>query len=354
MSLSLLSLPTFRSTTRTGWLGIDIGTAAVKLAQVRYQNRSWELVSAKTIPVVDKSPAETATAAIESLLEGHSKWLAKPAGCVVTESPDLRSLEVPSEQRSNINGYLKSQSGLVGSGLSTTVWPSTWKSPATENLPCHVYAIHEQTVNSISERLFESGAECRVMESAPHALARLSMFHAEHPNMVCGIIDWSAQHPLFVLTRNGQPYYTRLLRNCSYGQVVQEMSDKLGLSTADVWSLLSGIGSSSCEPADLPSLSNTINELTQTTRHRFLAEVSRTLAFLRSEDSELVPAKLWLVGGGATFPGIAEMIGEETGLLTAAWSLPFKAASDGCRTLNIQHSDFATAISLSALPIFAS
>ncbi len=353
MSISLLSLKPAKKTNLTGWLGIDIGSTAVKIAQVRQKGETWELLSAQLFPVTeDSNPLETAVEGVESLSGTKSKWFGKQAACITTESPDIRSLDVPNASRGDINGYLAQQPGLAGLKLSTIVWPSTWKVSPTDNLPCHVYGIHEPTTDIICERLFDQGAHCQVMESLPHSLARLMKFSPKSSNKVQGIIDWSAKHPLFVLVRNGDPYYTRLLKNCSFGKAVSEMSKKLDLCAQDAWNLLSGIGSATTGRTDLPSLSNTINELTQTTRHQFLAEINRTLSFLRSENQELVPSKLWLVGVGASFPGISELLSEETKLPTEGWYLP--TATPQANIANSgKYTTFASAISLSAIPLLS-
>lgn len=309
---------------------------------------------ARLFPVPEGSnPLETASNGLESLLGVSSKWFGKQAAVVTTETPDLRSLEVPLASRGDINGYLAQQQGMAGLKLSTIVWPSTWKVSAKDNLPCHVYGIHEPTTDIICERLFERGAQCQVMESLAHSLARLMKFSPSSANQVHGVIDWSAKYPIFVLVRNGEPYYTRLLRNCSFGKAVDEMSKKLGLDRQDAWSLLSGAGNATTGRNDLPSLSNTIYELTQTTRHQFLGEISRTLSFLRSENKELVPSKIWLVGAGASFPGISELVTEETKISSAPWSLPSDLPQGSVANLAGKHTTFATAISLSGIPILS-
>lgn len=347
MSINLLPSTVSSRSSRTGWVGIDIGTSAVKIAVISKSKNKFALEHQELIPV------ESVNGHVEIACNAaryYTSWLGKVAGKSAAISCslnlDLRSLEVPPSERDNIQLYLENQPGLSGSGVRTAVWPTTWRMPPNEMLPCHVFGFHQETADDIASSLHQSGLRPEAMESIPHVLARLPKLINWQTNEVHAVIDWAADNPLFVLSRYGLPYYTRRIKRCSYSDLVKEVSDKLKLDTNDVWQLLTELGRASINNQRFSKILSTLRDVSQTTRQALLSEISKTIGFLKNEDKELIPKKIWVVGAGAGYPNVSTLIEESTEIPTEIWSLP----SDNTET--IDSANYASAISLSARPFF--
>lgn len=345
MSTTLISIRSARSSTRQGWLGVDIGCSAVKVAQVQRRGSEWELVFSKLFTIRQGSDGlATAEMAIQNVLGNHHRWFRQPAACVMTKSCELRSIDLPARAWQERRNEVSQQLGVQSKDATVMVWTSSWERTESDNIPCHVISMREQTAVKIGQRLLSSRAECQLLDGLPFCLARQAMLASPSSQEVTAVVDWAAENPMFVLVRDGQPYFTRLLRKCSFNNLVKSVCDHLNLEPTDVWSLLSEINLKARQGQDLPELSKTIIDLTQTVRQRFINEINRTLAFLRSESSELLPSRLWLSGGGASFPNLANEVSNSINIATQVWGFA------GSHKMNIDPV-FANAISLSANPI---
>ena len=340
-----------RPATRQGWLGVDIGTTAVKTAQVRRRRDGWEVLHTQLFAVTEGGdPLTTAEAAVGAVFGPRRPWINPPAACVMTSRPDLRSVDIPVRSAHDALREVSQQIAATTGDVALVTWPSTWEAHDANTVPYHVIAMSERAAVNVGKSVMSGKAACEVLEALPFTLARLVRIGGHDTPHVIAIVDWAAENPIFVLVRDGQPFFTRLLRQCSFGDLVRAVCDGLGLEVDEGWSLLSRMGSRGRRKSDASELAKTVHQLTQATRQRFVDEINRTLAFLRSESGELVPEQLWLVGGGASLPHVVAQIRDATKISTAIWRLRTGSDAGSAATPSSPDPLFATAISLSALP----
>lgn len=335
-----------KRTRRSGWFGIDIGSVAVKIAKVEQRDREFVVTQKRLALLGSGNPIDIACDAAEAFTNWKNRFTGCPTAITSSLNLDLRSLEVPSTERNNIEAYLANQPGLIGSGITTTVWPTTWNMPANEMLPCHVFGYQQMLADEIAHSIHEAGLAPLAMESTPHVLARLPKLNNWLVNEVHAVIDWAAEYPLFVLSRHGEPFYTRLMKRCEYSKLIGEVSEKLKLEPKDVWQLLSELGRASCGNQRFSKIVTTLREVSQVTRQLFLSEINKTITYIRSQDEQLVPSKIWVVGAGASYPMVSSLIEETTRVPTEIWSLPSEESDSK------ELAYYASAISLSARPFF--
>ncbi len=346
MSSILLKTVRKRQARRSGWFGIDIGSSAVKIAKVERYDGQFIVTQKRIVPNNSGDPIVNACDSAQAFTNWRSQFTSCPAAITSSLNLDLRSLEVPPTERDNVEAFLANQPGLVGSGITTAVWPTTWNMPANEMLPCHVFGHQQILADEIAHTIHEAGLTPLAMESTPHVLARLPKLNNWLVSEVHAVIDWAAENPLFVLSRHGEPFYTRLMKRCEFSQLINEVSEKLKLETNDVWQLLSELGRASCDDRRFSKIVTTLREVSQITRQHFLSEINKTITYLESQDEQLVPDKIWVVGAGASYPMVSSLIEETTHIPTEIWSLPSEDSSSK------ELAYYASAISLSARPFF--
>ena len=342
-----------RSTNRTGWLGVDIGSAAVKLAQVQRRGSYFELLQSRVVPVVDGlDPLFVASEAVESLLGDRRRWLGQPTACVATSQLELRSFNVPASSESNPFDYVADQLGAGSDQVAFAAWPSSWvHENSTGDRPYHAVSIEENRAEAMAIRLRNSHAECNVLDCLPHCLARLvTLTEADHSETVA-VLDWAAESPLFVVVRNGQPFFSRLLRHCGFRELVGSIGESLSIEKEDVWNLLHLVGTHAKSQDTSDELVKTITQLSHGACRQFLEELNRTMTFLQSDNVKLVPNRLWLVGAGATLPGIAEEVTQVIQKPTVVWTLARENRLAPHDQTGARDHVLASAISLSAIPI---
>ena len=94
----------------TGWIGVDVGTCAIKVAQVEHDRTGWRLITSRIIPIQggqevneqalsDGSVGQT----IRAGLAACSGFRGRKAACALPMSVmDLLSLELPCASDSEI------------------------------------------------------------------------------------------------------------------------------------------------------------------------------------------------------------------------------------------------------------
>jgi Tfp pilus assembly PilM family ATPase len=92
---------------------------------------------------------------------------------------------------------------------------------------------------------------------------------------------------------------------------------------------------------------------------RLTEEVQRTLAYFSAQRRELVPGKIWFMGGGAAIPGAAEWLAAACDVPVQTWRFPGAVPPNDGVSAEPLHTDLsisevpllAEAIALSAMPL---
>ncbi len=334
MSVAFRSLmPRLRS--RTGWIGIDIGTHSVKLAQLEMVDGSKRLADAVVLPF-----PESGQLTADSLRTGwlarmlHSarpRFRGRMAACGVSMSvTDFRSMTIPpgspKERREMI-----AQELMEGAHSSTAIEFDYWDDAATEDgSAVNVLAVAEPLTVQIAEATQAAGLHCSVLDGGPFALARaveLMSHHAAigHPQAV---LDWGHRVAHLAIIVDGQPVFSRVLKDCEVGPLVEAVARGLGLTQRDGCELLTTYGVP--DPQEVSSEQSEIQELvvdlSAKTFERLTVEIDKTLQFLSSHRPELVPSELILLGGGATIRNAEAKLALDLRLPVSRWQLPLRPA----------------------------
>ncbi len=362
--LSLLNRVSSRS--RTGWIGIDVGSHSVKLAQLEIVGGQPQIAEALVIPIPQ---SELSTA---DLL--RSGWLARSlrdelshrhgfrgrnAACGLSMSvTEFRSMSIPpgspAERREMIAQELSDSGDYSSAAVEFDYWDGYCNPAETSgaDAPVNVLSVPVDLATQLAEAIQGAGLRCQVLDGGPFALARsIELIRGQvatgHP---VAVLDWGHRAAHFALLVNGQPVFSRLLKDCGVGALVAAVGRELGLSVEDCHQLLAtcGVPNPHLDRSERTELQELVDDYSGELFDHLLAELEKTLSYLRMQRAELIPAELWLVGGGATIRNVEAKLCFETGMPVKLWQ-PRRRASVSLGAESQPIELFAQAAALSEL-----
>ena len=352
------------SNRRKGWIGIDLGARAIKMAQVQRVGSHLRLAAARVIPrPAISGDAGSLSSAGDWWAEvcksaSRSGFAGRQAACVVPMGmTDLQSLPLPdgtlAERRTMIAGELESMFAGGAEGRSFDFWDTSMAEDAgqanRENVA--VMSLGNEDAAAATSALSHAGLRCHVIDGLPLTLARaVRMVTSAMPAEPVAALDWGYSSVTFCIVQAGRPVFTRQLRDCKFSDLPNCISRTLKLSEEDAQQLLAthGVIDPAGRDDTLRSVQEVVADVVGEPIAGILAEVAKTLSYLKLHRSNLTPERLWLFGGGATVKNIAPYLAAKAGLETAVWRLPGDSAgrrADGGAPLEL----LGNAVALSAL-----
>ncbi len=322
---------------RTGWIGVDIGTHAVKLAQVERRGSRLELTEAAIVSrrhawdldrQIDARPGQSD----EEIVAGRSLgagFRGRQAACSLPMSVcDLRSVSIASgaapAAREAVAHELESIHGRRASGYEFDFWPvqRLGRGPARDMEDVNVVSVSRDWAYRIAHDAANSGFSCQVLDVLPMALARAVGLVADaRPGAVHAAVDWGYSTATFCLVVDGRPAYVRCLRDCGFRSVVAEVAKTLEVTNQEAQQLLSQRGLPEFGARGGDRVQCILDEILAEHLNALIEELNRTLSFTRSQTAGRLPEQLWLFGGGATLRNVAGRLTAAVGVAVQPWSL---------------------------------
>ncbi len=354
-----------RRARRVGWLGVDIGTGAIKVAQVERIDDRWRVISRLVIPTGEGSPIDKAQLQDGVLGRLVGRELARPArfekrraACLLPMSiVDYRCLQMPSGSETEMLQMVEQQLEDGESSASESLVSDVWSSAVREQEPdgmqeVAVLAVDENVAAAVAQDLGTLGLQCETIDGLPFALARAAkMAGGEHESAATAVIDWGYDSATFVLARDGYPWFTRMLRCNGMQRVVACLADGIKLDVSNSQQLLGvyGVRASSGEKLN-SELRLTVNQLVLPEIQHIADEIRKTLAYVAQEHPDQRPDRILLTGGGATIRNVADVLDDLVGLRVDVWQLNTVGAVGGVSD-DAQSALFAPAMALSAIGV---
>lgn len=362
-----------------GWIGVDLGTSAIKLAQVERAGRapslraqpaggsrsavrwSWRLAHAR---VVRRPPSDPADQKGDGVLDWWNEvfrsepvragFAGRTAACVLpTGRTDLRAIDLPEgsepERRAMIANELDA---LLGENAGRRVF-DYWEICPREgsNLEnTNVLSLPEEEAALVVASLGRAGLCCRVLDGLPLAIARaVSLANGDDAAAVVGALDWGSSSATFSILCEGRPVFTRHLRDCGFVAIPAAVSEALGLPIGDAEQLLAthGVVDPGAKEEPFHDAQEVITEVTAGPLGEIVSQLNKTLAYPELHRSGLVPTKIWLLGGGATVRNVAALLSARIHLPVQTWNLAYAGPDD--RAAPVPPAILAPAAALSAL-----
>lgn len=356
MSLSSIARRlNLRLTRHSGLIGVDIGSRVIKLAQMESCRAGWRLSAIRVVPLAYNR--ELTELAIEDGLIGDSLEAfdlsgsglrGRRAACVLpTGIVEPHCQMLPQVDDSELRSMIVSDASENPDGDAVVdVWSDRdgWDADAPM-VRVSAYTLPGSVARRCAEDLMANRLHCEYLDGLPFAMARaVRLVDHDLSLETVAALDWGHSRPLLTILRNGVPAFTRVLRTCGTAAVERAVENALGTTPQESARLLSLTPVSEEQATGrLPEL---LGRVAGPEIDRLVDQLRRTMVFLSQQHPELVPARLWMMGGGATISGIDRHVSERLQMETSVWQLPVWQLAPSLRRLR-QQPLFATAVGLS-------
>ena len=354
-----------RSGRQLGWIGVDVGTSTIKLAQVERNGGQWRLACRLVVAMGDDSnslPSPAGDASFAQLLSaalqesrgfrGRRAALALPLSTM-----EMRTLQLPSGTDDEIRDMIVQELSLAVGDSSgerlfdfwdTGLCRKSEKNEAMRDLA--VLSISPQSAEHAAEELLTLGLKCQVVDGIPFALARaVAMDSSNAGRSTVAALDWGFTSVTFVVVADGRPSFVRSFRDCGVGRIVRSLCEKFGLTVPECAQLLGRYGIPHPETVDRGTgLQQMIYDLASEPFASLQNELEKTFLYLHRQAPDLMPEQIVLFGGGATINNGASLLSSRINILVKCWQPSWLAGdidNPGCARNNL----FGQAAALSAL-----
>lgn len=295
-----------------GWIGIDAGASAVKLAQVSRRQGRLRIEQAAIVPRSSAWSGETA--AQGPSLQELDAALAMADGARGRRAAGVLSMAVCDVSAGQATPVLAGPTEEP-----TPLCSGRWQAdPGAGDEGWYTLSVSESAADQLCRDLQRLSLECQNVDGMPHALARaVAWGDPANRDKTVAAIDWGHSGALFCCVRNGQPTYVRRLKGCGLEALESNLAEELQIDRLGVCELMA---SASSGPTDSDARA-LIADVATPLSERFSAAVAKTLDHLRSHRKSLSPKRVVLFGVGATL-GLEATLSDALRTPVAAWTLP--------------------------------
>jgi Tfp pilus assembly PilM family ATPase len=346
----------FRRKRQLGWLGIDIGTSHVKIAQLvrddaglRVHARSLVPRSLATTEAEDEPVWSTAGEIRTALVAGRDFKGREAATTMPMGFCDIHQIDNPVVDDEDLDSLVRTAIENItqcsAEELEFDIWSAEPESELAEAKRWNVLVAGRPWTDRVYQDVVESGNICHTIDGVPQALARaLSLSANGSPLPPVAALDWGYSQATLCVVADGVPAYVRALKDCGFDRVVAAIVDELGVNREEARQLIEAHGVCDLNSSSSDEVSALTAELLVDPLRQLESELTRTLSHVGFQRRTIAPQQLFLFGGGGTIRAVEQHLSRRLRLETHAWRLapPDEKGSDhDCL--------FGTALALSAL-----
>jgi Tfp pilus assembly PilM family ATPase len=315
-----------------GWLGIDIGSASVKVAQLaRNDDQVRVLATAQVsrsaqVPTEDEVPTDAlwsargeicAAVAIGDGFRGRHAAAAMPMGfCDVHQVSNLALAD--SDLDHEVRDAIETITQCSADHLEFDIWPAD----TTNQQRWNVLAVARPWSDRIYYDVIESGFDCQTIDGVPQALARALQLASPYEVIPpTAVLDWGYSQATFCLVAEGVPVYVRVLKDCSFQAALAGVAEELGVTTDEAGLLLEKYGARGLNFKTEDEVVTMIADLVAEPIRHLVGELAKTLAHVGYQYRNFAPRRLTLFGGGALVGGLPRHLSRKLHLETHEWTL---------------------------------
>jgi type IV pilus assembly protein PilM len=354
---------------RLGWIGVDVGTHTVKLAQVVRDGADVRLHRAAVIqrPVAWNGADSLA---LEQPAPSHAEiraalecgvFTGRDAVCSLPMNAcQLRGLSVPpgsdTERRTMVANELAEDWAVLRSPMEFDFWETepAQAEKTSDAFNVNVIAASRQWVSQLWRDCRQSGLDCWSIDGVPLAMARaVSLIGGIASGRRALAVDWGYSNTTLCVVGDDRPLYSRRLHDCGFGRVLDGIASTFSLSLdeaqhlAETQGLEAPAATESSVPGTDPKLQAAITAAAAETLAELTHQINRTLQFMETQRRHLQPAAIWLLGGGASMHNVREYMSRVLPIPVHVWKID-AAAPISCAA-GRRSAVFGGAVALSAL-----
>lgn len=344
----------------TGWIGIDIGTHMVKLAQVERRGSRIELVEALSIPrqaawpdIDDAAGDISSSLEIQAALSLGTRFRGRDAAVTLPMAVcDVRTCNIESGTDSEQRAAVLQELGSVNANALENREFDYWsvelpadKGPVADNTIA--LSVTSSWASRVCDDLREAGLVGHVLDGLPLAAARAISLGLPNSTNPLAAVDWGHHRATLCSVIGGRPVFVRTLRDCGFQSVTTALCKTLAITADEARKLLHDHGLPNRTRGVVTELQSVIEEVAREPLDRFVDELQRTVTYLSQQRRGIAPKKVVLLGGGAAVKNMASYLDERIESPVEPWSLGTAAS----RTQAPRHPMelFGPAIALSSL-----
>ena len=344
-----------------GWIGVDIGTHMIKLAQVERRGSRVELVEALSIPRQepwsDDNDGTTnipSNVEIQAALSLGTRFRGRDAAVTLPMAVcDVRTCNVEgqtdSERRAAVSLELDSIYSAAQGMREFDYWNVELPSGNKENADNTIaLSVPTSWASRVTQDLREVGLVGHVLDGLPLATARAIELQTPRESGLVAAVDWGHRRATLCSVKGGRPLFVRCLRDCGFQAVTNAVCKTLSVNADEAQKLLRDHGLPRRSHGIESDIQEVIEEVAREPLDRFVDELSRTTTYLSQQRRSFAPSRIVLLGGGAAVKNMASYLDDRMDLPVQIWHLNAAAsAAVGDRRLAIEM--FGSAIALSSL-----
>jgi len=351
---------------QVGWIGVDVGTHTVKLAQVVRDGLGVRLHRAAVIQrptawngddVLAQDQPITSQPEIAAALDcGNFKG--RNAVCALPMNVcQLRSLNIPpgsdQERRTIIADELAEDWAELHSPMEFDYWemePARGEKPS-DAFNVSVLAASRLWIGQVWRDCRRAGLDCWGIDGTPLTIARaVAMVGALSGGRRALAIDWGFSNTTLCIVGDERPLYSRRIQDCAFGQILESIVERFDVSLDEAQHLAETEGLVAGAQANDPSpnAAEAITAAASCVLDELVRQISRTLQFTEMQRRHLQPAAIWLLGGGASLKNIGPYLSQALSLPVNILSLAPAEEPIACAA-GARSAVFGTAAALSAM-----
>ncbi len=346
-----------------GWIGVDVGTRSVKVAQLMRNGGGYTLVDAAVVPranpwdvdSISVQQPTTTEAEIATAKSVASRMRGKLAACCATTALNsMVSLPVDAQTGTPSTEDLMQKLALPSNvELVVDFCPTVGGTHPSDEVIA--FAMSEPWSNQLATDVTDAGLNCQAIDALPLALARATVADSRASRNRCvAALDLGYSTSTFVVALDGQPCFVRSVPRFSVRGLSQSLCSELRIESKSAEQLLvhngfgtpetlgsdrRGIGEKDAGYEDLfdvagvakadakvdsAALRESVTEVVTALLQELVDELKRTFWYLQTHQANRVPVAIMLFGGGACIPTLDDVLQGLLGVPVYVWNPHYK------------------------------
>jgi type IV pilus assembly protein PilM len=351
---------------RLGWIGVDVGTHTVKLAQVARDGAGLRLHRAAVIRRPSSWSGDdglylaqpfSSQPQIHAALE-CGRFSGRDAVAVLPMNAcQMRGLSLPPgsdlERRTIAADELAEDWSEKKISMEFDFWEMdpgrTEKTSDAFNVS--ILAASRPWIAQLWRDCRKAGLDCWGIDGVPLTIARaVSLAGGLAGGQRALAVDWGYSNTTLCVVGDDRPLYCRRVHGCGFGKVLDTIMRVLDVGLDDAQHLIDveGVTPVEADATSDPKIQSAITDAASDATAELVRQLRRTLQFMESQRRHLQPTALWLLGGGASMRNIGPYLAHELSLPVHVWALPANGELIPCAA-GPRAAVFASAVALSAL-----
>ena len=285
---------------KRGWIGVDVGAQAIKVAQLTLDRGQLRLSAAAVSPRSDASGAELPCELADQFTTAR------------TLAQHLRGSRVAAAlSMSACRVEPSSDDTLPAADECAGRWVA---GPGSD----YTLSIDSRRVIEAVEAMSRAGWQCEAIDGQPLAIARALRFSADyHREEMIGALDIGAASATLIAATDGLVRYVRRLHFGGMEEICRSVAQSLSLPAKDAQKLLRRFGTTaSTEDSGATRL---LRDAVKDAAFPLVQELKRTLEHLSGKLRTPGPKRVFVFGEGGVIPGLPALVGEALGLASEPW-----------------------------------